>query len=112
MKNRISLLVAASLVATAVIPSPSYAIAPIVHPPVVTGGGGGSGAGGAGGIIGVAAFFVIYDLIRRTTCSGDFLALGGPGFSTKIKVTDTVLIPRVCHPVLHKKHRKVLHAKG
>lgn len=112
MKNLVSLLLATSLVTMAISPSPSFAFVPIVHPPVVTGGGGGSGAGGAGGVIGVAAFFVIYDLIRRTTCSGDFLALGGPGFSTKIKAADTVLIPRKCAPILYKTHRKVLHAKG
>ena len=112
MKKRISLILAASLIATVLAPSSSFAIAPVVRPPVVPpgGGGGGGGAGGAGGIIGIAAFFDIYDLIRRTTCSGDFLGLGGPGFTTKINPGDNILIPRQCTPIV--KHRKVLHAKG
>ncbi|WP_163446746.1 hypothetical protein, partial [Escherichia coli] len=29
----------------------------------------------AGSIIGVASFLAVYDIIRRTTCSGDFLRL-------------------------------------
>lgn len=108
MKKRISLLIAASLLASATIPTPSFAIVPIPPPPPVIPGGGGGGGGGAGGIIGTAIFFDIYDLIRRTTCSGDFLHLGGPGFTTKIRPGDNILIPRVCRPVVH----KVLHAKG
>lgn len=108
--KRVSLVVAASLMATAIMPTPSFAIVPVPPPPVIVGGGG-SGAGGAGGVIGVAGFLVLYDLIRRTTCSGDFLGLGGPGFSTPITVGQNVLTPVKCKPV-YKKHRKVLHAKG
>ena len=73
----------------------SRPIACVVPPPPPPGPppGAGGGAGGAGGVIGVAGFLVIYDLIRRTTCSGDFLQLGGPGFTTKIKAGDTILTP-------------------
>jgi hypothetical protein len=39
---------------------------------------------------------VSYDLIRRTTCAGDFLKFGGPGFDRPIKPTDNVLPPPRC----------------
>jgi hypothetical protein len=110
MKKQISAALAVGLIAT-MIPGQSFAnILPPPPPPPIHGGGGGGGAGGAGGIIGVAAFFVVYDLIRRTTCSGDFLHMGGPGFSTRIRAGDSILPPNKCYP-LHKK-RHALHAKG
>lgn len=109
MKKSVSVAVAAVILATTVVQTPSFATVAVPPPPPPPGGGGGAG-GGAGGIIGIAAFFVAYDLIRRTTCSGDFLHLGGPGFTTKIKVGDSVLIPRKCY--IPHKHQKVLHAKG
>ena len=107
MKKQISAILAAALIATAILPGQALALVP---PPPLPGPhlGGGGGAGGAGGVIGVAGFLVIYDLIRRTTCSGDFLHLGGPGFTTKIKAGDTILTPPVCYV---RKHRP-LHAKG
>ena len=107
MKKQISAIVIAAVVATAIFPSPSFAVIP-VPPPVPTPFSGGGGAGGAGGVIGVAAFFVIYDLIRRTTCSGDFLYLGGPGFTTKIKASDSILTPPRCIPP----RRAVVRARG
>jgi len=94
MKKQISAILIAATLATAVFPSPSFAVIPVPPPGPPPGGGG--GAGGAGGIIGVAAFFVIYDLSRRTTCSGDFLYMVGPGFTTKIKAGDTILTPPQC----------------
>ena len=115
MNKRVTAVVAAALTMTAIVPTASYAIVPPPpHPPVVVTGGGGGGAGGgaAGGIIGVAAFLATYDLIRRTTCSGDFLHLGGPGFTTPINAgTGNVLIPRKCW-IAHKKSRVVLRARG
>jgi hypothetical protein len=107
MKKQISAILIAATVATAAFPSPSFAVIPVppAGPPP---GGGAGGAGGAGGIIGVAAFFVIYDLIRRTTCSGDFLYMGGPGFTTKIKTGDTILTPPRCIPP----KRAVVRARG
>ena len=121
MKKRVSVFLAASLMTTVLIPTESFALlpVPVVPPvPIISGGGSGAGAGAgaAGGVIGVAAFFVVYDLIRRTSCSGDFLGLGGPGFSTPITVENVITppkcgpIPRKRHP--RKRHRAVLHAKG
>jgi hypothetical protein len=110
MKKRVSVVLAASLMTMVLIPTESFALMPVVHPvPIVSGGGGGAGA--AGGVIGVAAFFVVYDLIRRTSCSGDFLGLGGPGFSTPITV-ENVITPPKCGPIPRKRHRAVLRAKG
>ena len=111
MKKRISVILAASLMTTVLMPTGSFALAPVVHPvPIVSGGG--SGAGAAGGVIGVAAFFVVYDLIRRTSCSGDFLGLGGPGFDTPVTIGLNVITPPKCGPIRHKRHRAVLHARG
>ena len=107
MKKQVSAALVAALIATTILPTQSFALVPLPPPPGPPPGGGG-GAGGAGGVIGVAAFFVIYDLIRRTTCSGDFLRLGGPGFTTKIKAGDTILTPPVCYV----RKQRALHAKG
>ena len=53
-------------------------------------------AGAASGIIGVAAFLGIYDLLRRSGCTGDVLKLGGPGFGQPIRPSDNVMPPRNC----------------
>lgn len=60
-------------------------------------GGTTASAAPAATIIGIAAFLSAYDLTRRLTCIGDPLRLGGPGFTTKIKPTDNVMIPQ-CPP--------------
>ena len=114
MKKRISAALAAVLITTTMISTQSFATIALPLPPVLPpapvvhgsgGGGAGAGAGAAAGIIGVAAFLVSYDLIRRTTCSGDFLYLGGPGF-TEPMVVGNVMIPR-CPVALHngKRHK-------
>ena len=114
MKKQISAALAAVLITTTMIPSQSFATiaVPVIvvpppsppPPPMAHGGGaGGAGAAAAGGIIGVAAFLAGYDLIRRTTCSGDFLYLGGPGF-TEPMPNGNVMIPQC--PFLHKVARK------
>ena len=90
IKKQISAALAAVLITTTMIPSQSFATiaVPVIvvtppPPPMAHGGSGGAAGAGvaAGGIIGVAALLAGYDLIRRTTCSGDFLYLGGPGFT-------------------------------
>ena len=58
-------------------------------------------AGGVGFpavIIGVASALGLYDIVRRTTCSGDFLGLGGPGFNEPIRPNQNVLPPPNCQP--------------
>jgi hypothetical protein len=106
MKKPISAIMVAMAMAT-VVPTQSFALPPV--PPVempmpLSGGGGGGGAGAAAGIIGVAAFFVFYDIGRRTTCSGDFLQLGGPGFSTlwrRWSAIESHANDRQCHARVH-----------
>jgi hypothetical protein len=71
----------------------SQAVVRVVAAPV---GSSATGLWGTGSIVGVASFLVIYDLIRRTTCSGDFLKLGGPGFTQPIGRSENVLVPRRC----------------
>ena len=111
MKKLISAALAV-LITTTMIPTQSFALIavpppPPPPPPVTHGGSGGAGgaggAGAAGGIIGVAALLSAYDLIRRTTCSGDFLHFGGPGFTEPMAVGN-VMIPQ-CPTVLHTNKR-------
>jgi hypothetical protein len=84
--------------ASATVPVP----VPVLHPLPV--GSSAAGAAAVGGFLGVVALLDGYDLIRRTTCSGDFLGLGGPGF-TEPMPNGNVMIPQC--PLLHKgKHKK------
>jgi len=62
--------------------------------PVAPGSSVGLGPWIAGGVVGIAAFLGIYDFGRRTMCSGDFLNLGGPGFTTPVTPGMSVLPPR------------------
>jgi len=55
-----------------------------------------TGMWATGSIVGIASFLVVYDIIRRTSCSGDFLKLGGPGFTQPIGRSENVLVPRRC----------------
>jgi hypothetical protein len=79
-------------------------------PPSITHGtSGAAGAGATAGFIGFVAVLVGYDLLRRTTCVGDFLYLGGPGFTTPITpASGNVMIPQC--PVVTK--QPVVGAKG
>lgn len=52
------------------------------------------GVAATSGLIGIATFLGIYDLVRRTSCSGDPLRLGGPGFTSPIRPSDNVLPPQ------------------
>ncbi len=51
-------------------------------------------ASGAAIVVGIATALATYDVVRRITCTGDFLRLGGPGFDRPIKPVDNVLPPR------------------
>jgi predicted DNA-binding ribbon-helix-helix protein len=65
-------------------------------PPIIphsTSGAAGAGAGATAGFIGFVAVLAAYDLLRRTTCVGDFLYLGGPGFTEKMP-NGNVMIPQ------------------
>jgi hypothetical protein len=48
---------------------------------------------GAIGVIGVASVLVGYDLVRRFGCTGDFLKLGGPGFTSPAR-NAAIMTPR------------------
>jgi hypothetical protein len=90
-------------------PSTALAVAVVPVAPPIPAAGGGAGAGATGGFIGFVGLLVSYDLIRRLSCSGDFLHLGGPGFSRPIAVGSNVMIPQ-CDPSVLLKH-KTLHAR-
>lgn len=81
--------------ALALILATSGARAAIVGPVPAAGAGPAAGGVVATGVIaGIAAFLGIYDFARRTTCSGDPLRLGGPGFTSPIRPSDNVMPPR------------------
>jgi len=71
-------------VCAALVAMPSFASAHWYYHKVVPiashGTSGAAGAAAVGGFLGFVAVLAGYDLLRRTTCSGDFLGLGGPGF--------------------------------
>jgi hypothetical protein len=87
---------------TATVPAASAAAAPPPVVPVTTAST--AGAWATGGFLGVVAALDIYDFVRRTTCSGDFLGLGGPGFGEPLKVGMNVMTPQC--PVVVKAKRK------
>src|SRR6185369_17342308 len=90
--NRMLRLSAVALVCVALTSSfPTTASAwypppkPPAAPPIVTHGtSGAAGAAATAGFLGFVAVLAGYDLLRRTTCVGDFLYLGGPGFTEKM----------------------------
>jgi hypothetical protein len=91
VKKLICAAIAAAFFAMATL-APNQANA--ISKPVVTTGG--ASTGGVWAFLGVVGFIVAYDIVRRTTCSGDFLRLGGPGFNQPIGAGANVLAPRKC----------------
>ena len=88
---------ASAFVFAAIVPNTvSAMLAP--PPPPVVGAGTSSAAGvaAATGFIWFVGSLVAYDIIRRTSCSGDFLNLGGPGFTSPITSTMSIITPRIC----------------
>jgi hypothetical protein len=105
MNKMVSAVTAATLLLAAIIPNQAVAYVqypyPPKPPPIFHGGGSsGAGAAAAGGFIGFVGFLAIYDLIRRTTCSGDFLGMGGPGFTEPIRPGMNVLPPQCKRPTV------------
>ena len=97
-------------VCAAIVAMPSFASAYYCPPHVVlttTGTSSAAGAAAAGGFLGFVAVLAGYDLLRRTTCSGDFLGLVGPGFGEPMP-NGNVMTPQC--KILKAKH--VVRAKG
>jgi hypothetical protein len=97
-------------VCAALVAMPSFASAYYCPPHVVlttTGTSGAAGAAAAGGFLGFVAVLAGYDLLRRTTCIGDPLGLGGPGFGEKMP-NGNVMTPQ-CKIV---KAKHVVRARG
>lgn len=91
-------------VATAIVPKAAFAILP---PPVPVQAAAGASAGVAvtGGFLGFVGALALYDIIRRVSCSGDPLGLGGPGFSSPMTAAMTVLPPQCAFAQKHNRHR-------
>jgi hypothetical protein len=99
-------------VCAALVAMPSFASAYYCPPHVVATTVGTSSAAGVAatsGFLGFVAVLAGYDLIRRTTCSGDFLGLGGPGFTEKMP-NGNVMVPQCKRVVV--KHQKVVRVRG
>ena len=111
MRNFIRTAVTSAILFTSAASESAFAFAPPPKAPsIVVGSGAGAGAAVTAGFIGFVGLLVSYDLMRRITCSGDFLQLGGPGFTQPITPAMSVLHPR-CAPVPVPK-QPVLRAKG
>lgn len=65
--------------------------APPLAPPASS-----AGAWFAGGFIGFVGLLNLYDIFRRTSCSGDFLGFGGPGFTSPITPAMSIISPPKC----------------
>jgi hypothetical protein len=102
MRKFVGAAFASALLFTAAMPNSASAFVP--PPPVVVNAGtsAATGVGITTGFIGLVALLDLYDIIRRTTCSGDFLSLGGPGFGQAITPGMNVLPPR-CIPAKKRK---------
>src|SRR5262249_40322538 len=98
-------------VCVALVAMPSFASAHYYHmvPKLVPSVGTSATAGVAAtsGFLGFVAVLAGYDLLRRTTCSGDFLGLGGPGFGEPMP-NGNVMIPQ-CKVV---KAKNIVRARG
>jgi hypothetical protein len=101
-------LVAMPTLASAHIWYPPIPPKPVIVPPHLgTSSAFGAGAAATTGFLGFVAVLAGYDLLRRTTCSGDFLGLGGPGFGEPMP-NGNVMIPQ-CKIV---KAKHVVRARG
>jgi hypothetical protein len=92
--NKVLCATIAGALCTTFYPNTASAVLPPLPPtPVVTVAGSSSvGAAVTGGFLGFVAALNLYDIVRRTTCSGDFLRLGGPGFTEP--AVGNVMTPR------------------
>jgi hypothetical protein len=103
-------------VCTALIAMPSFASAwycpphVVAAPKLAASASFGAGAAATTGFLGFVAVLAGYDLLRRTTCSGDFLGLGGPGFGEPMPKTGNIMTPQ-CKPV-KVSHQKAVKARG
>jgi hypothetical protein len=105
MSKFVRAALASAFVFAAVVPNAaSAAPVPVVHP-AAAGTSSAAGAAAAGGFIGFVALLDIYDIIRRTSCSGDFLSMGGPGFDSPVTPLMNVLPPQ-CAPAPKARHHK------
>ena len=105
MRKFVRAAIASAFVFAAVVPNTASASIPAPLP-LAAGTSGAAGAAATGGFIGFVGLLVTYDLIRRTSCSGDFLGLGGPGFTSPITPAMSIITPPTCGRVLKARHRK------
>jgi len=96
MKTFSKLALIGAFAALAAFAAPRSGEAAFVTPAVTAGTSTAAGVGFVGTFIGIVTALDIYDFARRSSCLGDPLGLGGPGFTSAIKPTDNVLPPPRC----------------
>jgi hypothetical protein len=104
MNKVLRVAVASGFVLAAIAPNTASAIVPLPKPVPLVVSSSTAGSAATGGFLGFVAFLAAYDFARRTTCLGDPLALGGPGFSEPQPAVGNVIPPRC--PLFHKGKRK------
>ena len=100
-RTALTLLLSGALISSA---SATYYHSVVVKPVPSVGTSSAAGVGATTGFLAFVAALALYDIQRRWTCSGDYLGLGGPGFSEPMK-GGNVKAPPNCG-------RKVLRVKG
>ncbi len=103
MSKFVRAAIASAFVFAAVVPN-SASAAVALPPPVA--GTSAAGAAAVGGFLGFVAFLDFYDIVRRTTCTGDPLNLGGPGFTSSITPGMNIITPPPCGHGPKARHRK------
>jgi len=107
MKKVFCAVVGSAFMLTAIAPNMASATAPAPVPVVpVIASASTAGAAATGGFIGFVGFLAVYDLVRRTTCIGDPLQLGGPGFSEPMPKVGNILIPQCPLPKKGKRRHR------
>lgn len=92
--NKFVCAAVACIFVAAVTPNTASAVVPVVHHAPALGTSSAGGAAATGGFLGFVAFLATYDFVRRTTCIGDPLALGGPGFSEPMPAVGNIIPPK------------------
>jgi len=94
MNKVLRVTVASAFVFAAIAPNTALAVPPPPVHHVIVASSSTAGASATAGFLGFVAFLATYDFVRRTTCIGDPLALGGPGFTEPMPAAGNIIPPK------------------